>query len=77
MSAAPGWARVAPEPLLLGVGVPERPPHLRPQFSGLWYEVAFATKTGDLGAAYRAQKMAGVVIKMEGGRPTLTAAYYK
>lgn len=46
------------------------------KFSGLWYEVAFATKTGDLSAAYKAQKMAGVVIKMEGGHPTLTAAYY-
>ncbi|XP_042536828.1 epididymal-specific lipocalin-8 [Dipodomys spectabilis] len=46
------------------------------KFSGLWYEVAFTSKEGELGPPHKLEKMGGVLIKVEGNRISLSTTYF-
>ncbi|XP_006163446.1 epididymal-specific lipocalin-5-like [Tupaia chinensis] len=45
------------------------------KFSGLWYEIAVASKTGPQSPPPR-MKTGAVLVELEGSRLALTAAYY-
>ncbi|XP_048208915.1 lipocalin-15 [Perognathus longimembris pacificus] len=45
-------------------------------FSGLWYEVAFASKMGVLSSPHKLEKMAGVLIKLDGNHFSLSTTYF-
>uniref|UniRef100_A0A8C0X861 Lipocalin/cytosolic fatty-acid binding domain-containing protein n=1 Tax=Castor canadensis TaxID=51338 RepID=A0A8C0X861_CASCN len=46
------------------------------KFSGLWYEIAFASKMGMPSLPLKVEKMGAVVVKLEGNQLTLTTTYY-
>ncbi|XP_069871194.1 epididymal-specific lipocalin-5-like isoform X1 [Dipodomys merriami] len=46
------------------------------KFLGLWYEVAFTSKEGELGPPHKLEKMGGVLIKVEGNRISLSTTYF-
>lgn len=48
-----------------------------PQFSGLWYEIAFASEAEPPGSPQKPIKMGAVVVEPEGGRLALTTVYDK
>lgn len=53
-------------------GCPALAPVLKPpQFSGFWYEIAYASKVH----APRARQVVGVQMEQEGGHLALTTAY--
>ncbi|XP_008592399.1 PREDICTED: epididymal-specific lipocalin-5-like [Galeopterus variegatus] len=46
------------------------------KLSGLWYEIAVASKLGLYSSAHRTEKMRAVLVELEGSHLALTTAYY-
>lgn len=48
-----------------------------PQFSGFWYEIAFASKMGAHASVHKEEKMGAMVVQLEENLLALTTSYYK
>ncbi|KAM4876505.1 epididymal-specific lipocalin-8 [Thomomys bottae] len=46
------------------------------KFSGLWYEIAFASKMGVLSSPHKLEKMGGVLIKLEENHISLSTTHF-